>query len=209
MFNFQKNKMIKALNNVSLPSSGIFPGAARHGLPRKYVSPNGQYRAYVTPVYNPQSSKDESEIIIKSDKGKILFQKGYFSSEDEDGLFVVEAEWSADSRFFVYSMVNPCAHKPWNFPTFFISTDRVTRKGDRKYFAWSLSDTIDHQPWHFPSFSIPDYQLQARSLDECIGTVVYPKFALYEPDIIRIMAISRTIKDQYYFKVSLSDMLKN
>jgi hypothetical protein len=105
-------------------------------------------------------------------------------------------------------MVNPCALKPWHYPTFFVSTDKVTRKGDTKYFAYSLSDSCDHQPWHFPSFSFLTDKLEAASLDELLGTVVYPKFTLYDPDIIRIMAISRTIKDQYFFKVSLSDMVK-
>ena len=208
MFNFQTNKMVKILNNISLPSSGVCPGAARHGLPREYLSPNGKYKAYVTPVYNPQSAKDESEITIKSDKGKILFQKGYFSECGEDGLLVVKAKWSADSRFFVYSMVNPCAHKPWHYPTFFVSTDRMTRKGDTKYFSWSLSDTIDHQSWHFPHFSIPDYTLEAYSLDDCIGTVVHPSFTLCDPDIIKTLAISKTIKDRWYFTVSLSNMVK-
>ena len=208
MFNFQTKRMIKVLNNISLPSSGVCPDAARNGLPRKYLSPNGKYNACVLPIRNPHTGKDESEIIIKSEKGKILFQEGYFSKDDEDGLFVVKAAWSADSRFFVYSMVNPCAHKPWHFPTFFVSTDKVTRKGVTRYFAYSLSDSCDHQPWHFPSFSFLTDKFEAASLDDRIGTVVYPKFTLYAPDIIRIIAISRTIKELWHFKVSLSDMSK-
>ena len=208
MFNFETNKMIKILNNISFPSSALFPGAAHHGLPREYLSPNGQYRAYVTPVFNPQIGKDESEIIIKSENNKILFQKGYFSDEEEDGLFVVKAEWSADSRFFVYSMVNPCVPNPWHCPTFFVSTDRVIRKGDTKYFAWSLSDTIEHQPWHFPNFSYSTDGFEVHSVDDCIGTVVNPNFTLCDPDIIKTLAISKTIKDRWYFNLSLCDMSK-
>lgn len=208
MFNFQTKRMIKILNNISFPSSALCPGAAHHGLPREYLSPNGKYKAYVTPVYNPQSAKDESEIIIKSENNKILFQKGYFSSEDEDGLFVVKAEWSADSRFFVYSMINPCVHEPWHCPTFFVSTDKVIRKGDSKYFAWSLSNKCEHQPWHFPNFSYSTDGFEAYSLDDRIGTVVNPNFTLCDPDIIKTLAISKTIKDRWYFTVSLCDMSK-
>ena len=200
--------MIKILNNINLAPPGWFTGAARYSKSKEFDSPNGKYKALVTLVQNPNNGRFEGEVTLKSKTGKILFKKSYFATDKKDGFFVVKAAWTKDSRFFVYSLSNSCRYKPRIYPTFFISTDKITRKGDSKYYDYCLSDCCDHPPWYFPTFSFSVDNFEARSLDKIIGAVINPHFTLYAPNNIKILAISKTIKDQYVCKVSLGDIIK-
>ena len=208
MFNFKTKKMIKILNNVNIPSPGTFPRSAIPNKIREYLSPNGKFTAFVIPIQNSQSGKHESEIILKSETGKILFQKSYSFEDSGTSLYIKKAKWSADSRFFVYSMANSFSYRSRQYPTFFISTDKVARTGDAHYYDYRISDCCDHPPWHFPAFSFLTDDFEAKSLNDRIGVVVNPEFRLGAPDIIKIVAISKKIKEHYFFKVSLSDLAK-
>ena len=203
MLNFENKKMIKILNNITVVPLERLSG----GFSKEYISPNGKYKACVRPVKNPQTGKDESEIIFKTKKGETLFKKN--TSEDfEDSFFVARARWTPDSRYFVYSLFNSCGHYNNHFPTFFISTDKVVRKADSKYFIYNSSEPDNQPPWHFPVFSILTYNLKPLSLDHRIGRVVNPEFRVCSPDIVKTVAMCETIKDQCYCEVSLSDMMK-
>ena len=208
MFNYRNKRMIKILNNAFIQPSRRFPGETCHGSPKVYLSPNGKCRAYVIPVQNPNTGRVENEIMIKSLKGKILFQKSYTSSEDEEGFFVVKARWTPDSRFFIYSMASSSRYRPSLFPTFFVSIGKVTWKADPGYFLYSASESCDGPHREFPTFSISGYKFKVYSLDDRIGSVISPLFRLCAPDTIKIMSISKSIKDQHLCKVSLSDLLK-
>ena len=208
MFNFRTRKMIKMLNNIVIPTFYSVPGAAFHASQKEYLSPNGKYRAYIVHVRNPRSGRVESEITIKSGKGKTLFQKSYLSKENDEDFFVVKAAWTPDSRFFVYNMSDSCRYQPGSFPTFFISIRKVTWKADPGCFVYAASESCNHRPRHFPSFSVSSCKFEVHSLDEHIGTVINPHFRICAPDIVKILAMGRTIRDHHYFKVSLSDKVK-
>jgi len=110
-----KNKIIMA----SLLSLFLIVGVAHANelKAQKYKSPDGKFIAYVL----PSRYSGESKIIIKTNKGKKLCSKDYGSEDGEHGFGVVRAGWSADSKFFVYSMSNSGGHQPWHSPIDFIS----------------------------------------------------------------------------------------
>ncbi len=208
MFNLKNKKMIKILNNINIAPPGWFPGTACYSKSKEFMSPNGKYKAIVTLVQNPNNGRFEGEVTLKSKKGKILFQKSYFATDDKDGFFVAKAAWTVDSRFFVYSMATSDSYKTRIYPTFFISTDKVARTGDAHYYDYRLSDCCSHPPWRFPVFTFLTDDFEAKSLNDRIGVVVNPEFRLGAPDIIKIVAISKKIKEHYFFKVSLSEIAK-
>jgi len=89
--------------------------------PHVYVSPDATLRALVLPIdVDVHQHMWESHVIISTSKGKRLASKDY-SSEGAHGHYVVNAKWSPDSQFFVYSMSSSGGHSPWHFPTWVYS----------------------------------------------------------------------------------------
>jgi hypothetical protein len=91
--------------------------------PRIYLSPDGALRALVYPVdISLNATPDlESRVVIRSSKGETLTSKDYASPRGFNGYYVVNAKWSPDSKFFVYSMSSSGGHSPWQFPIFVYS----------------------------------------------------------------------------------------
>lgn len=62
----------------------------------------------------------ESRVDIR-DKNTILLTRSYASSDRQHGFVLQHAEWTADSRFFVFSLSSSGGHQPWRFPVFVYS----------------------------------------------------------------------------------------
>jgi hypothetical protein len=58
----------------------------------------------------------ESRVVIRSSAGDTLTSQDYSSPRGANGYYVLNAQWSPDSQFFVYSMVSSGGHSPWSFP---------------------------------------------------------------------------------------------
>src|SRR5262245_6541631 len=86
--------------------------------PRIYPSPDGTLRAVVFPVdISLDATPDmESRVVIRARAGVTLASKDYSSPRGFNGYYVVNARWSPDSKFFVYSMASSAGHSPWQFP---------------------------------------------------------------------------------------------
>jgi hypothetical protein len=80
----------------------------------------------------------ESRIVIRTSKGDTLTSKDYSSPRGTNGYHVVNAKWSPDSQFFVYSMSSSGGHSPWSFPLMVYSR--------QKNRIAALSDMIDGKP---------------------------------------------------------------
>ncbi len=168
--------MAKFLMKVFVLLLILFPETASPDGRKEYLSPNGEYRAYVLTIKNTRTGNDESEITIKNENGETLINNSYNSPfSSRYGLFVVKAAWTADSKFFVYSM---------------------------------SSNLIEHRPWHHPTFFISIGKYRVISLDDIYGPIVYPDFKLSPPDIIHVVALNSSIKDELPVDESLSDLLK-
>jgi hypothetical protein len=87
-------------------------------VPKVFVSPDKELRAVVLPVdVSLYATPDmESRVVIRTRGGETITAKDYSSPRGENGLYVVEAKWSPDSQFFVYSMSSSGGHSPWSYP---------------------------------------------------------------------------------------------
>src|SRR5262245_30903857 len=74
--------------------------------PRPHPTPDVALRALVLPVdVNLYATPDiQSRVVIRTSKSDTLTSKDYSSPRGANGYYVVNAKWSPDSQFFVYSM---------------------------------------------------------------------------------------------------------
>jgi hypothetical protein len=108
--------------------------------PQPYLSPDGALRALIFPVdVSLYATPDmESRVVIRNNKGDTLSSKDYSSSRGANGYYVVNAKWSPDSQFFVYSMSSSGGHSPWSFP--------IMVYGRKKNAFAKFSDMIHGNP---------------------------------------------------------------
>ncbi len=87
---------------------------------REFISPDKNMRAI---VYNiaERGVLLESRIQIFNHKGKVILDTNYASKDHEHGYGVVQAEWTANSQFFVFGMLSSGGHQPWQAFTFIYS----------------------------------------------------------------------------------------
>lgn len=141
--------------------------------PRIYPSPDGTLRALVYPVdISLNATPDmESRVVIRSSKGETLMSKDYASPRGFNGYYVVNAKWSPDSKFFVYSMSSSGGHSPWQFPIAVYSSAK-------KVFG-QFSDMIKGNPTLSADFKftgphtlVASTWKQAGSLDDKVPVTV-------------------------------------
>jgi hypothetical protein len=127
--------------------------------PLVHPSPDGALRALVLPVdVSLYATPDmESRVVIRTSKGDTLTSKDYASPRGANGYYVVNAKWSPDSQFFVYSMSSSGGHSPWSFPLWVYSrskdaiasfskmiSDKPTLSGD---FSFAAPHTLTATTW--------------------------------------------------------------
>jgi hypothetical protein len=150
--------VVDLVSHCGAVGGGIRPGAraGRSGLQRTQIaaeaatgvelqqhqtpdlpSPDGVLRALVFPVdVSLYATPDmESRVVIRTSNGDTVTSKDYSSPRGTNGHYVVNAKWSPDSQFFVYSMSSSGGHSPWSFPMMVYSHQK-------KHIA-GLSDMID------------------------------------------------------------------
>jgi hypothetical protein len=66
----------------------------------------------------------ESHVAIRSSAGAALASKDYSSLDGANGYYVLNAQWSPDSQFFVYSTMSSGGHSPWSFPIWVYSVKK-------------------------------------------------------------------------------------
>jgi hypothetical protein len=121
--------------------------SCRNVAPQIYVSPDKALRALVLPVdVSLYATPDmESRVVIRNPKGDTLTSKDYSSPRGANGYYVLQAKWSPDSQFFVFSMSSSGGHSPWSFP--------MMVYGRQKNAFAKFSDMIDGRPTVSGDFS--------------------------------------------------------
>jgi hypothetical protein len=111
-----------------------------------YPSPDGTLRAVVYPanISLDVTPDMESRIVIRTNKGKTLTSKDYSSPRGFNGYYIVNAKWSPDSKFFVYSMSSSGGHSPWQFPMAVYGREAV--HGSEKDRIVGFSELINGNP---------------------------------------------------------------
>ncbi len=59
----------------------------------------------------------ESTMQVISARGDTLLRRSFASDDGAHGYGITQAEWTADSRFFVFCMTSSGGHQPWHVPT--------------------------------------------------------------------------------------------
>ncbi|MDR3626270.1 MAG: hypothetical protein P4L45_05530 [Ignavibacteriaceae bacterium] len=81
---------------------------------QEFNSPDKTIRVVVSNI----SDGSESKIHIYNSKGKILFDTSYISKDHQHGFKIIQTNWTANSKYFVFSLSNSGGHQPWHYPTF-------------------------------------------------------------------------------------------
>jgi hypothetical protein len=108
-----KNKFLLLLLVVAFPVHGFADES------QKFVSPDGKMQALVIPVGKSGDGSRESRVDIRNSGGKILLSRSFASKDGEHGYIVYQADWTADSQFFVFSVGSSGGHQPWHSPIYF------------------------------------------------------------------------------------------
>ena len=108
---------------------------------REYVSPDSGAKVVVAPVGKEQGrSEYESRIEFWYSGDKLSCALDYSSDDSEHGFGVVKAEWTPDSRYFVFSLTSSGGHQAWHSPTqFFDRKDGTVRTLD-DYFVGEVTN---------------------------------------------------------------------
>ena len=142
-------------------------------VPQIYSSPDKALRASVLPTdVSLYATPDmESRVVIRTSNSDTLISKDYSSPRGANGYYVVNAKWSPDSQFFIYSMSSSGGHSPWSFPMMVYSRQKNRIAG--------FSDMIHGGPtvsadFHFagPHTLIASTWKQPGSLDDKIAVTV-------------------------------------
>jgi hypothetical protein len=93
-------------------------GSCRNVAPQIFVSPDKAMRALVLPddISLDTTPDMESRVVIRAGNGSTVTSKDHSSPRGMNGYYVVRANWSPDSQFFVYSLTSSGGHSPWSFP---------------------------------------------------------------------------------------------
>lgn len=85
---------------------------------QSYPSPDAAALALVFPVdIDLYATPDmESRVAVRGKDGRLLNSKDFSSARGVNGYYVVNAQWSPDSQFFVFSLSSSGGHSPWSFP---------------------------------------------------------------------------------------------
>jgi hypothetical protein len=115
--------------------------------PRVFASPDRAVRAVIFPVdVDLNVTPDmESRVVLRGPDAKLLTSKDYSSPRGANGYYVVRAEWSPDSQFFVYSLSSSGGHSPWSFPIWVYSRE--------KNLIYGFTDLIGGKPTLSEEFS--------------------------------------------------------
>jgi hypothetical protein len=149
--------------------------------PRVYPSPDRALRAVVWPVGMAlHATPDiESRVVIRADGARLVTSKDHSSPRGTNGHYVVQARWSPDSRFFVYSMASSGGHAPWQFPTFVFTRDKgvivslnelIGGPTTSEHFTFSGPHTLTAETWEREG---SDKRIQITiDLADVIGNIV-------------------------------------
>jgi hypothetical protein len=123
-------------------------GSCQNVKPWIISSPDKKTIATVLPVdVSLNTTPDmESRVVIYSSVGATLMSMDYSSPRGANGYYVLNAKWSPDSQFFVFSMMSSGGHSPWSFPIWVYSVKK-------NQFA-NFSDMINGSPTVSGQFTI-------------------------------------------------------
>jgi len=83
------------------------------------TAPDNTLRACLLSVGKSGPPFNESRVEIHDSQDRVIATKDFMSSDGEHGRNVQKTQWTADSRFFVFSTASSGGHSPWHWQTYF------------------------------------------------------------------------------------------
>ncbi len=74
---------------------------------------------------------------------------------------------------------------------------------DSNFFVYSMSSSGGHQAWHFPTYFISSAHCKDQRLDDYVGPITDPDFAVKPPDIVKTIGRAKATLDEKTFEVRL------
>ena len=102
----------------------------------RFPSPDGRLVATITA--GREKRPGGAQVLIATAAGRPVLRGDYASSEAAERLDVLQARWTPDSAFFVFSATSADGHQPWRFPVHFYSRAANEIRG-LEAFAGGLS----------------------------------------------------------------------
>jgi hypothetical protein len=102
----------------SLMAAGI--SNSSESITTNNASPDGRFTAQ---ILSKRTEFTEDTVAIISTESGSRVEFPMTSQSGSNGRYVLKAEWSPDSKFFVFSTFNSGGHSSWNFKTFVYSVD--------------------------------------------------------------------------------------
>jgi len=90
---------------------------------KRYDSPDKSLYAVVVTV-NSDTLGPESSVELRRANGDFIGKRNFFSKVHGGGLGVINAKWSLDSQFFVFSTIASGGMSGGKFPTYFYSRQK-------------------------------------------------------------------------------------
>jgi hypothetical protein len=91
-------------------------GSCQNVKPKTFTSPDKKTEAAVLAADKNLIDTPDMESNVEIRSGAALAANDYSSPGGANGYYVLNAKWSPDSQFFVYSMMSSGGHSPWSFP---------------------------------------------------------------------------------------------
>jgi hypothetical protein len=117
-----------------------------------HISPDEALQAVIVPT----SGGSENRIELMAATGKRLSFRDHSSPDGQHGRYVLHADWTPDSQFFVYSTCSSGGHSSWHYETFVYA-----RRANRIY---DLDDILDPMVEAMFDLSEPD-QFHSKRLN--------------------------------------------
>jgi hypothetical protein len=112
---------------------------------KQYRSPDGD-RVAVVPVIKTGVVSHENRVDLYPKQGAKLCSADFSSGDGTHGYAVVNAAWTPDGRYFVFSLESSGGHSVEESPTFFYSSPR--------HELCSLDKYLDGNSIEFPDFHL-------------------------------------------------------
>jgi len=110
-----------------------------------FLSPDGLLKAEVTAAGERERPESESLVVVSLKDGTFLAKRDMSSQDHEHGDGVVQAQWTADSQFFVFCVDSSGGHSPMQTPVWFYS---------RKLSKFFVLDDLLHGSVGFAHFEV-------------------------------------------------------
>jgi hypothetical protein len=111
---------------VSIVAFPLTPQTKREASTSVFPSPDNAVRVVAVSEHKFTHATTESRIEFHSAADELLCTLDYSSKDGEHGFGIVKAQWTRDSRFFVFSLTSSGGHQAWHAPTQFY--DRTSGK---------------------------------------------------------------------------------